>query len=111
MGFLNQNTSGFLTAGSQRLIDLMPKLMNLRLRRSWRGTYPMTPDGLPILGSVDSVGGYLLATGLCGQGFMLGPGVARLLTHLIEGNLNPQEQACLESLSLQRAFTSEEMLK
>jgi len=111
MGFLNQNTSGFLTAGSQRLIDLMPKLMNLRLRRSWRGTYPMTPDGLPILGKVDSVGGYLLATGLCGQGFMLGPGVARLLTHLIEGNLNPQEQACLESLSLQRAFTSEEMLK
>jgi len=111
MGFLNQNTSGFLTAGSQRLIDLMPKLMNLRLRRSWRGTYPMTPDGLPILGSVDSVGGYLLATGLCGQGFMLGPGVARLLTHLIEGRLNPQEHACLESLSLERAFTSEEMLK
>ena len=111
LGFLNQNTSGFLTAGSQRLIDLMPKLMNLRLRRSWRGTYPMTPDGLPILGSVDSVDGYILATGLCGQGFMLGPGIARLLTHLVEGCLNPQEQACLESLNLQRAFTSEERLK
>jgi sarcosine oxidase subunit beta len=71
----------------------------------------MTPDGLPILGSVDSVDGYILATGLCGQGFMLGPGIARLLTHLVEGCLNPQEQACLENLNLQRAFTSEERLK
>jgi len=108
---LNQNTSSFFNAGSQRLIELMPKLMNIRLRRSWRGTYPITPDGLPILGPVESVKGYLLATGLCGQGFMLGPGVARLLTHLIEGNLNAKEQNCLESLSIERAFTSVEKLK
>jgi len=110
-GFLNQNTSSFFNAGPQRLIELMPKLMNIRLRRSWRGTYPITPDGLPILGPVESVKGYLLATGLCGQGFMLGPGVARLLTHLIEGNLNAKEQNCLESLSIERAFTSVEKLK
>lgn len=110
-GFLNQNTSSFFNAGSQRLIELMPKLMHTRLRRSWRGTYPITPDGLPILGPVESVKGYLLAAGLCGQGFMLGPGVAHLLTHLIEGNLNAKEQNCLESLNIERAFTSVEKLK
>ncbi len=44
----------------------------------------MTPDGNPILGEVEGVEGFLLATGACGQGFMLGPGVGQLLTHLIQ---------------------------
>ena len=105
------DTSEFLPLASQRLIELMPKLRNLRVRRTWRGTYPITPDGLPILGAADGLEGYLLAAGVCGQGFMLGPGVGRLLTHMITGQLNNSEVNCLHALRLDRSFTSAEKLK
>ena len=74
-----RETSRFLPQISARMVDLMPILANLRVRRTWRGMYPMTPDGQPIIGWSREVQGYLLAIGMCGQGFMLGPGVGELL--------------------------------
>jgi sarcosine oxidase subunit beta len=71
----------------------------------------MTPDGSPIIGKVDSLDDYILATGMCGQGFMLGPGVAELISHLILDDLTIYEQDVLKSLSLNRDFTSIEKLK
>ena len=71
----------------------------------------MTPDGNPLLGPVDEVGGYLLAAGMCGQGFMLGPGVGIILTHLVTGNLTEQERVCLQSLHYKRDFSGLEKLK
>jgi sarcosine oxidase subunit beta len=111
LGDLTQDTSEFLPLASQRLIELMPKLMNCRVRRTWRGTYPITPDGLPIIGPVGGLKSFLLAAGVCGQGFMLGPGVGELLTHLVMGNMNQKEQDCLFSLRLDRAFATTEKLK
>ena len=110
-GNLDRDTSAFLPLASKRLIETMPKLANLRVRRTWRGTYPMTPDGNPILGEVEGIEGFLLATGACGQGFMLGPGVGQLLTHLVQGTLSEQEQQCLYSMRLDRDWTSMEKLK
>ena len=110
-GNLNTETSDFLIQASRRLIEVMPRLENIRIRRTWRGTYPMTPDGSPIIGKVDSLDDYILATGMCGQGFMLGPGVAELISHLILDDLTIYEQDVLKSLSLNRDFTSIEKLK
>ena len=111
LGQLSTDTSEFLPLASQRLIELMPKLRNLRVRRTWRGTYPITPDGLPILGGTEALDGYLLAAGVCGQGYMLGVGVGMLLTHLIEGRLNSFEEECLRALRLDRSYASAEKLK
>jgi sarcosine oxidase, subunit beta len=72
---------------AQRMVDLMPRLANIKVRRTWRGLYPMTPDGSPIVGWARSVEGYLHAVGMCGQGFMLGPGVGALL--VAHGALEP----------------------
>lgn len=110
-GDLDKDTSTFLPLASKRLIETMPKLANIRVRRTWRGTYPMTPDGNPILGEVAGIEGFLLATGACGQGFMLGPGVGQLLSHLIQGTLSEQEHQCLVSMRLDRDWTSMEKLK
>lgn len=110
-GFHDQDTSGFLPLACQRLVETMPKLANCRVRRTWRGMYPMTPDGNPFLGEVPGLDGYILAAGMCGQGFMLGPGVAELLTHLVMGALNEQEKDCLYNLRYGREFTSTEKLK
>lgn len=104
-------SSEFLPKASRRLIELMPILKHIRVRRVWRGIYPMTPDGSPIIGKVDGLDGFLLAVGMCGQGFMLGPGVGQLLTHVILNELDSADKIILESLTFHRAFETEEMLK
>lgn len=110
-GFDVRETSAFLPMVARRMVGLMPKLKNLRVRRTWRGLYPMTPDGFPIVGWSEEVAGYLLAVGLCGQGFMLGPGLGELLARMVQNNLEPEDREVLEHLSPYREFAGQEKLK
>jgi sarcosine oxidase subunit beta len=110
-GFDTRETSNFLPMVSRRLLEVMPKLANLRVRRTWRGLYPMTPDGSPLVGWARQPEGYLLAVGMCGQGFMLGPGIGELLARLVTGDLQPEDHAVLEDLSPYREFVGQEKLK
>jgi len=76
------STFEFMPIVAARLVNLIPRLKNLTIRRVWRGLYPMTPDGNPIVGRAPNVRGLLLGIGMCGQGFMLGPGVGLNLASL-----------------------------
>jgi sarcosine oxidase subunit beta len=76
------STFEFMPIIAARLVNLIPRLKNLTIRRVWRGLYPMTPDGSPILGKPPKVKGLILGIGMCGQGFMLGPGVGMNLASL-----------------------------
>ena len=76
-------TSTFLPLVARRMLDLLPRLATVRVRRVWRGTYPQTPDGSPIVGSAVDPKGYHFAVGMCGQGLMLGPGLADDLVSLV----------------------------
>lgn len=106
-----RETSDFLPLVARRMIELVPRLVNIRVRRTWRGLYPMTPDGVPLVGWAQEVGGYLMAIGMCGQGVMLGPGLGELLARMVTETLNPKDQEILEILSPYRAFALEEALK
>lgn len=110
-GNRRQNSSSFLPMVCKRLVEVMPVLGNIRVRRIWRGTYPMTPDGNPIFGPVEGLDGYLIASGTCGQGFMLGPGTGQFLTNVVLGNLTSVEKDCLHKLRYNRSFDSKELLK
>lgn len=110
-GFDTRETSVFLPMVAHRMVDLMPKLTNIRVRRSWRGLYPMTPDGFPIVGWSKEAEGYLLAVGMCGQGFMLGPGLGELLARMVENDLEPEDHDVLVDLSPYREFAGQEKLK
>jgi sarcosine oxidase subunit beta len=110
-GFDTRETSSFLPMVSRRMIGIMPKLKNLRVRRTWRGLYPMTPDGSPLVGWVRDVEGYLLAVGMCGQGFMLGPGLGELLARMVTDDLETEDHMVLDHLSPYRAFEGQERLK
>jgi len=77
------STSEFMPTIAARLVEVIPRFKNLTIRRIWRGLYPMTPDGIPIVGRAPGLEGLYLAIGMCGQGFMLGPGVGRSLASLI----------------------------
>jgi len=83
VGENRESTSEFLPIVARRLVSLIPRLRNLLVRRVWRGLYPMTPDGGIILDTVREVRGAYLAVGMCGQGFMLGPGVGRCVASLL----------------------------
>ena len=112
VGFDRRETSVFLPQIASRMVDLVPRLANLRVRRTWRGLYPMTPDGSPLVGWAREVGGYLMAIGMCGQGFMLGPGLGELLARTVaQEELSPGDREVLKVLSPYRAFAGQEALK
>lgn len=106
-----QETSDFLPMVARRIVELMPRLKNIRVRRTWRGLYPMTPDGFPLLGWSQQTQGYLIAAGMCGQGFMLGPSVGELISRMVSGNLTQDDLETLQKLSPYREFNQMEMLK
>jgi len=82
-GTNRNSTYEFMPIIAARLVEVIPRLKNLTIRRVWRGLYPMTPDGSPIVGKAPGVEGFILGVGMCGQGFMLGPGVGRSLASLV----------------------------
>ena len=77
VGTNRTSLSEFLPILAGRMVSLVPRLRHLLVRRIWRGCYPMTPDGVPIISNVEAIAGLTLAVGMCGQGFMLGIGVGQ----------------------------------
>jgi sarcosine oxidase, subunit beta len=104
-------TSAFLPMVSRRMIALVPRLSGLRVRRTWRGLYPMTPDGAPLVGWADRPKGYLMAIGMCGHGFMIGPGLGDVLDRLVRGDAIDEDRVILDGLSPDRSFDSQAALK
>ncbi|MBA7635139.1 D-amino acid dehydrogenase [subsurface metagenome] len=111
LGTDRKETSSFLPQISKRMIQLLPRLRNIKVRRTWRGLYPMTPDGNPIVGKINEIEGYINAVGMCGQGFMLGPGLGELLSRLLTEKTTSRDKEILETLSYIRNFGVEEELK
>ena len=106
-----RETSVFLPQVAQRLVALMPRLRHLRVRRTWRGIYPMTPDGPPLVGWSERTEGLLHAAGMCGQGFMLGPGVGSLVARMVRREATPEDAETLAAWAPQRAFVGQEALR
>jgi sarcosine oxidase subunit beta len=111
VGTDRRETSTFLPMIARRMVDLVPKLANIKVRRTWRGLYPMTPDGSPIIGPARELEGYIHAVGMCGQGYMLGPGVGLLVTRMVTEQLTDGDREVLEELRPDREFGGGEALK
>lgn len=111
VGTDKRETSVFLPQVCARIVTLIPRLKNLRVRRVWRGLYPMTPDGSPLMGWNRDVEGLLHIAGLCGQGYMLGPGLGEVAARLITQSLTEQDQVILEGFNPYREFGGKEALK
>lgn len=70
----------------ERAVRMIPALRGVHILRTWAGTLAMTTDDVPIIGPVDGIEGYVLATGFSGHGFCLGPLVGKLLSeHIVDG--------------------------
>lgn len=110
-GFDTEETSSFLPQAAQRLMHIMPRLTQIRIRRTWRGLYPMTPDGFPVVGWSKEVQGFFQAAGMCGQGFMLGPGIGEFATRTILNQNTAEDELISEYISPYRSFSKQEMLQ
>ncbi|UCF85533.1 MAG: FAD-binding oxidoreductase [Desulfobacteraceae bacterium] len=110
-GIDNRATSAFLPMIARRMINVMPMLVNLKVRRTWRGQYPNTPDGFPIVGKMRELDNFYQAVGMCGQGFMLGPGLAELIFRLVTDNPKSNDTEIMRSFDPYRDFKGKEMFK
>jgi len=103
-GTNRESTSEFLPVLAERMVSLIPRLKNMLIRRIWRGLYPMTPDSLPICGKVNEIEGLYLAVGMCGHGFMMGPGIGRNIANLILHGKSVLDQEIFSAYSFHRDF-------
>jgi len=110
-GTASESTSTFLPQVAKRMVALFPKLANLKVRRTWRGQYPMTPDGFPIVGATEEYPNFINAVGMCGQGYMLGPGMGELLSRIVSCQLTDQDLDVLKHFTLYRDFSGIEHFK
>ena len=107
----SESTSIFLPQVAKRMVSLFPKLANLKVRRTWRGQYPMTPDGFPIVGETREFPNFVNAIGMCGQGYMIGPGIGELLTRIVTCELTEDDMDVLTHFNLYRNFSGAEQFK
>lgn len=67
----------------QRAIELLPSIGGRRIAASWAGYIDSTPDGVPAIGEVATVPGFILAAGFSGHGFGIGPGAGHLIADIV----------------------------
>jgi len=111
IGTDSDSTSVFLPQVAKRMVELYPRLANLKVRRTWRGQYPMTPDGFPIVGRSREIPNLINAIGMCGQGYMLGPGLGELITRIVTNELSEDDKRALISFDPYRDFSGMEQFK
>ncbi|MFK7995971.1 MAG: NAD(P)/FAD-dependent oxidoreductase [Granulosicoccus sp.] len=76
--------------------ELYPQLSQCRVAQTWAGLIDVMPDEVCTVGALPELPGLVIATGMSGHGFGLGPGVGMLATQLICGEsplVNPEKLA------------------
>lgn len=78
----NQNTI-------RRILDsfaaAFPGLGRPQVRVAWGGMIDTMPDVVPVIDRVAAIPGLVIATGLSGHGFGIGPGLGRVVADLVAG--------------------------
>jgi glycine/D-amino acid oxidase-like deaminating enzyme len=69
-----------------RAVELLPALGAAGMASAWAGFVDSTPDGVPGIGEVTEVPGFVLAAGFSGHGFGIGPGAGHLIADLVTGD-------------------------
>ncbi|MBP0632635.1 FAD-binding oxidoreductase [Cupriavidus sp. AcVe19-1a] len=69
----------------RRALELLPELREARITDAWAGFVDSTPDGVPGIGELPSIPGFILAAGFSGHGFGIGPGAGHLIADLATG--------------------------
>jgi glycine/D-amino acid oxidase-like deaminating enzyme len=83
---LDPEPSKRVLKGIRRNIDTMfPQLANTPIVESWAGMVETSPDVVPMIGAIDAIPGFHIATGFSGHGFGLGPGAGKAVAGMLTG--------------------------
>ncbi len=69
----------------RRACELLPSLAKSHVTAAWAGYIDSTPDGVPGIGEIESVPGFILAAGFSGHGFGIAPGAGHMIASLVTG--------------------------
>ena len=69
----------------RRAVELLPQLRDAKITHAWAGYVDSTPDGVPGIGEVPGLPGFILAAGFSGHGFGIGPGAGHLIADIATG--------------------------
>ncbi|MBU2497697.1 MAG: FAD-binding oxidoreductase, partial [Proteobacteria bacterium] len=78
---------------ASRTAKIVPGLRNMHIIRAFSGLRPHTPDGLPILGRVKGLDGFIMAAGHEGDGIALSPATGQLIAELIDAGSTTMDLA------------------
>lgn len=81
---MNKNTTlEGINSIAKHIIMLFPQLKEINIIRTFAGFRPYTSDGLPILGKVKEIEGFIMAAGHEGDGIALSPITGDLIAELV----------------------------
>jgi glycine/D-amino acid oxidase-like deaminating enzyme len=69
----------------ERAVKLIPELKDCAITAAWSGYVDSTPDGVPGIGEIPGIRGFVLAAGFSGHGFGIGPGAGHLVADIVTG--------------------------
>ncbi len=84
-GFNKENTLAGIRKIIRQTAAILPVLENFQVIRTFAGLRPYTPDGLPILGPVKSLDGFIMAAGHEGDGIALSPATGDIMANMLLG--------------------------
>jgi glycine oxidase len=91
VGFRPEVTPGGLAAILAATLSLCPALIRAKVRRTWAGLRPMTPDGWPVIGAEPGLPGLWYATGHGRNGILLAGLTGVLVGQLMDGEPASQD--------------------
>lgn len=69
----------------ERALRLLPGLKSVPVAARWAGYIDSTPDGVPAIGELAGLPGFILAAGFSGHGFGIGPGAGHMIADIVTG--------------------------
>ena len=90
-GFNKENTLSGIQKILKQTAVILPALETFQVIRTFAGLRPFTPDGLPIIGPVTSLEGFIMAAGHEGDGIALSPITGDLMAQML---LNKKPDIC-----------------
>ena len=99
VGFKPEVTPGGIAGILAATIALCPALVRARVRRTWAGLRPVTPDGLPIIGPEPRLPGLWYATGHGRNGILLAGITGVILRQMLD---NEKSQFDVQDFSVSR---------
>ncbi len=92
-GFDKAVTAGAVAGILRRAFELCGHLRDFEVADYWSGLRPVSRDGMPLIGWLPGVSGYLLAGGHGRNGVLLAPITALIVADLVDGTTRPEYQA------------------